>query len=45
MPNVEELSAVEVDIAFKDGVRRLVNNHQNFASLRLRANKNFAITT
>jgi GxxExxY protein len=29
---------------FKDGVRRLVNNHQNFASSRLRANKNIAFT-
>lgn len=29
---------------FKDGVRRLVNNHQNFASSRLRANKNVAPT-
>jgi GxxExxY protein len=27
---------------FKDGVRRLVNNHQNFASSRLRANQNIA---
>ncbi len=30
---------------FKDGVRRLVNNHQNFASSRLRANKNFVTST
>lgn len=28
---------------FKDGVRRLVNNHTDFASSRLRANQNIAI--
>lgn len=36
--NVEEVSAI-VAATFKEGVRRIVNQHQDFASSRLRVNQ------
>jgi hypothetical protein len=44
--NVEEVSAIVVDAAFhlhkmfKEGIKRIVNHHYDFASSRLRVNMN-----
>ena len=41
--NIEELSALVVENAYKlhvEGIKRIANNHQDFASSRLRVNQN-----